>query len=652
MTRLGRGSHAVAIASFGLTLLLAFASRVCPAAERNQDKLYGFVVYVFDEDHTNGESLDAFPLIKSLGAGWVQGEAGGIGVRTQAIVWDEVVPWDGTGETPDLRNPDNYHYESLAWIDDALSRGLDVVTSIETGKSGWTDNTSCTIAPNCPPKDWNQWYRFVHQVVRHFGTKGVSRFKSTEEACLDWNYFGGSKEDMYGDGTRVTITDADGRPKEVMAGIVPVAQLATHDANPGAIFAVGSAAGGGPILPLNHLLELYNQRIVGVPPAEWPAVWDEVRAQARESYDIDLSGFTAQQVENNRCRQFVEQSVKYPETYDAYGIHLYDQFRDTWGFMTSEGFTRAMFYVRSALPPDKPLWVTGTGILAGNLPAWNPYQEETPERVAHHLLRTLVGAYASGVEWITYSSLGNPAAGCTPSDLCDTSLYGYRNYPYRNEAAGTFSMMARLFPTKDSFSYVCTVQADTASSQFGACRSGWQGDFESSANAVIHKFRVAPGPAPLRSSGYVAAGWCLDMDPGQKGQPWSFDNTSCPAAVSLDRISDPLGIADGDHVAVFGYGGNLLGSGVAGPGSSLTVIFDEAPFVLVWGPDWDRDGIPDVADNCPTTQNADQRDDFPPGTEILVGLHNPAIDAPDGVGYVCDRLPSLSNLDLRIRKAR
>ena len=73
-----------------------------------------------------------------------------------------------------------------------------------------------------------------------------------------------------------------------------------------------------------------------------------------------------------------------------------------------------------------------------------------------------------------------------------------------------------------------------------------------------------------------------------------------------------------------------LGIGGYYPGSGLPCNLATGTWDVVYEevPDGDNDGIPDVADNCPTTVNSDQLD-----------------TDGDGIGDACDNCPNNANHD-------
>ena len=600
--------------------------------DEKADNYYGFVVYDWD----GKESLnDSFPLIKSLGAGWVQAEAPLM--QTKSISWASVESEDGVY---------NFDIDELAWINDADAEGLNMVLTIDTGHDnpfwGFEDTYSpwvkcesggalpgCNCVPDSDKDGWNKWYQFVYHVVQHFdgsleGVPEVRHFQSINEAALECGWWGGfydgSKEEMYGGGTKVPINRncQDCAPLEIDAGIVPIAHLATHDANPNAIFALG-AVSGGLGYPFAHLNEKYQeykngkfrwfQRLLKIWEIETLAKKYNFHKSFRQIEAMLNSDFISHEVE------FIEQSLKYSEHYDAYAFHLYDSNPSYAGWMMPEGFTEAMLYVADRVAPlNIPVWLNGTGVL-GNL--WNPYNGQMKAQVAYHALKTLVGSYAAGIDWLTYTSLSNPAQNCSQQERCDTGFYGYANYPYRNEAADTFSMMARVFPSKDSFEY--------------------ENRFSPQQDVMLYKFHLANDE--LGAEGYAAAGWALDETPTDPG---NFVNSDCPKAIDLASV---LAVPANTNVAVYKYNGELAECRYTGTPSTLPVTFSEAPFLITWGTDLDEDCVPDMSDNCPFIANPDQTDADPGQGEIIIGAANSTIDAPDGVGLACDNCPFISNPD-------
>jgi len=666
-----------------LGILFALYPKYAESSDMKNENYYGFVVYTWDED---APVDDAYLVAKSLGAGWIQAE--GPNVLSQSIVWEEVVPFPaGLNPDPDpgdpnyesdmasrldyLMNIDNYTFDTLSWVQEAMQEDLKVMLTINTGggsfsgPTGWTEG--CATWNDCVPISWNEWFQFVYQVVKYFdgsaeGGPEVTYFKSTEEAADFIQYWGGTEQELFGGNGPVEVM-LDGVTTEVWEqGVVPIAYLAVKQANVdrslnGSIEAryVVGAVNGGLAYPYAHLVE-YHDALRGSEAQKWAAT----KAYASEVYNIDLTGsFDIRSLRYSAGRRFFEQSlISFPEYdnnngffYDIYAIHLYDSNLFTAlgvgkGAMTDKGFTRAMFYMQDRLTPEIPLWVTGTGILSSTH-LWNPYQVNTTKRVAYHEMRTLAGAYASRVEWFTYSFLGNPADPCTQGeDGCNTSLYGRKNYPYRNDAADTFSMMARIFPTRDAFEYDCTLQGSVQQAgdpTFGSCSGSWEGEFDAPSNVVLHKFRLQPDEMG-GEQGMAVVGWCRDMIPEPRNQSYVFDNNGCSdTAIRNVAISDlyaALGIPSETSITLYDYLGQP--QEICNTTTDMNIPFGEAPFLFAWGQNTlDSDCVPDVIDNCPQDDNASQAEDA--SEQFLSQQTGLGIIAPDGLGDTCDNCPAASN---------
>jgi hypothetical protein len=582
---------------------------------------HGFVVYTWDEDPVQWD-YEVFALARALGAGWIQAE--GPLMLSESAHWGRLVSNPGA----DLDDPASYDFDRLAWVEAATEAGLDVVLTLSTGNdqpnwntySPWVDcswtpqNIIWENACNCLPRDWNEWYRFVFQVVRHFnGVNGPSvRVFQTigEPGNVEGQYFQGSAEEMYGGGRDVTITRHDGTEMTLSAAVVPVTRLAVHDANPIAQIAIGAPYGGVEGSALAAVNELYSQLSEGgftdleklqvVEEANRygfffvPVLWwfEEVTFQDIETWLFDGTNNPAK-----RGREFVEVSIRQAHSYDIYGFHLYDSDYRRYGWLGSRGIARAMAYIGEKLGGSKPVWVNGTG-LWGNL-----YHDENQARSAYHLIQTLVGSYAAGMDGLTYTGISDGILLTGP-----ISLYENRFDPSpprgRHEAAGAFSLLARLFPVAGSFELLGEFTPDPPDD-----------------DVLLYAFRLRR--ALPQATGFAAIGWCLDEEPDPYTE-LSFDNPDCPKPIDVGPY---LGVPPGTELVVYNYDGSLM------PGETRTdtiLTFAEAPFVMIWGDDTDGDRIPDVGDNCPRFFNPDQSD-----TGDRIELDGELLEAPDGVGDAC-----------------
>jgi hypothetical protein len=542
---------------------------VQPETREGSQNYYGFVVYLGDE----AEPLDdGLLLIKSLGANWIQSE--GPNVMSRSATWGLIEP-----------SPGQFDFSSVAWVDTARANGVGVLLTVDTGHDEpsqpfYNPYVVCdrsipgaVFPTNCVPKDYNHFYQFVYEVVRHFdGSDGLPPclyFQSQNEIGSP-RYFLGRKEDVYGGGETVVINRNNNLGAlEVPAAWIPVAALATHDANPNARFVAGACTDGGGY-PWAHLIEAYQN---GATPQELSAI--------ASTYNINKDGQSIiEEIQaGQRQGEFCLYSFGKQEYYDIYATHWYH----TAGW---QGFAQSMRYVKQKMSQRRtPVWVTGTGLL------WITLGEDF---TAEYLVKTLVSAYQTEVDWFDYSFLTDVAWPML-------GLYTKPDYRTRHKAADAFSLLASLFRSRDSFE-VMPVVAPTS-------------------DVLLYGFTLKHE----ETAGGVLIGFCKDNALG------------CPKSLYIGQSMDIFWEED---YAMFGFDGKIEASGCNGVPQEVT--FAQKPFILVFGESADGDCIPDIVDNCPNVPNEDQTD-APPSGEIIVGQVNKAIFAPDGVGLACDNCPCLSN---------
>ncbi len=498
------------------------------------------------------------------------------------------------------------------WIDGAAAYDMKVLLTINTGHdndSGEADLEN-TYSPyvtcpdvgyevsrsvNCVPNDFNQWYQFVYAVVQHFdgkhGAPRITHFQSMNEVG-GLNFYHGTKEEMYGGGETAIIQRNDGRgDKEIPAAWIPVAYTAAHDANPDAVFVAGACTDGSGY-PWANLHEAYES-----------GATDQALQDLAASYHVFLSAsqikgnfddFLSKKPQGAMCLQ----SFEYPEYYDIYATHWYHP-------TTHVGFAQAMAYVVDRIGDTKPVWVTGTGLFGGT--DLSDLAANT-RATAMNLFKSAAGAYAAGVSWFDINFFADVVL------FPKIGLYTSPSYVERYPAADAFSLLTRVFPRPEMFSFV--------------------GKHAPEEDVVLWEFQIAR--EDMGAEGHVAIGWCLDETP--KNLLSSYHNPDCPKAIDL---AEELRIPNGTPIAVYDMAGNLIHDGCT---DNPAITFDEEPFLISWGASTDGDCIPEISDNCPTVANEDQLDDGDEG-EIIVGKENQRIDAPDGVGYACDNCPTISNRD-------
>jgi len=173
------------------------------------------------------------------------------------------------------------------------------------------------------------------------------------------------------------------------------------------------------------------------------------------------------------------------------------------------------------------------------------------------LLQTLTAAYRAGVDWIAPTYLTGDGIGLYTTGLEE-----------RLEAADTFSMMADIFPTADSFDFLSeTVEGD----------------------AVLYEFRLNGQEPGLDRHAMIA--WCLDDEPWNPG---SFTNPECSNATPQPVDWTPFvgGLTHGS-ITVHDYKGIVLShvdcDGQPGCTAQSPCVDDitEAPVVITWISDYD-----------------------------------------------------------------
>jgi len=550
---------------------------------------YGFVPM-------NGDNPSIiYSLISSTGAGWVQAE----GVMSLGIVatWPLVEP-----------SPGIYDFSSLDWISPATEAGLNILLSINTGhnyplvKEGKnyveaiykSDYVTCDFpneepldSVNCPPKDYNHWYQFVYAVAQHFdgfhGAPLVTHFQSMNEAG-GLNFYRGSPDSMYGGEKTVIIHRNDGRGDiEIPAAWIPVASLAVHDANKNARFVAGACTDGGGY-PWANFIEAYN---AGASQSQLETLIAEYGMSSNltpQKVITTIANDDESDKRGYRQGKYCLQSFNYPQYYDIYAAHWYWKYDSHW----IKTWMRALAYIRGRIGEEKPLWVTGVGGLIPFVP-----KEEREKTCAIFLFNAMAANYAAGADWFDYTFF-------TDGLVC--GLYGGLNYANRYASADLFSFLARLFPSRDSFSYENIGSSPTD----------------------INFYQFSINHSSSKSVGHAALGWC-------------FPNTGNTCSKEVD-LAGLISFSSGDAFAVFDYRGKMIEHECGWFPSSYTITQD--PIIMVWGQSADGDCIPDIADNCPTVPNEEQEE----GDEFL-NRNYPSINAPDGIGSACDNCKSFSNRD-------
>ena len=256
-----------------------------------------------------------------------------------------------------------------------------------------------------------------------------------------------------------------------------------------------------------------------------------------------------------------------------------------------------MAYIGDQFRGIKPAWVNGTG-LWGNL-----YTEEQEARSAYHLIQTLVGSYAAGMVGLTYTGISDAILLPSPVSLIENRLDPDPPRAW-HEAAGAFSIMARIFPDVLSFEFEGEIVPDPPDT-----------------DVVLYTFHLTRVDPPAQ--GYATIGWCIDEVPDPYNA-LSFDNPDCPKEID---VSSYLNLPPGTDLTVYRFNGELAPGGCT---QDPILSFDEAPFLVTWGDDTDLDCIPDVSDNCPEVFNPDQLD-----TGDVVTVDGQLLEAPDGRGNAC-----------------
>jgi hypothetical protein len=525
--------------------------------------------------------------MRAVGAGWAQAE--GPLTMTRGAAWGIIQP----------HSLDEHDWSSLDWVARADEAGLEVLLGISSGHDDpglgcycpWVDcqgASGVVASTRCPPVSYQEWYQFAHDVAQHFdgahGAPEVRTFMSTGENDDAASYWTASAEAYYGGGETVVIERNDGRgPIELPRAQLPVLYQGLHDGNPEAVVVMGcSSAWRG--YSWSHLRAMIDG---GDSPGA-------VEAQAR-AYGLALSHAAildrlASDPEVVRSVAFFDASLTLPQYYDVYAVHFY----------APAGYVDAMKYVLGRLGEagiDRPVWNTGeSAVLIAD-----PVTLE--QRHAYLHIRRIVASHALGLDWHDVSLLVDvPLAGgglyASPS--------GGLDYPQRNPLADAFSFLARRLPSRRE---VSSLEVDAP--------------FE---DTQVYAFRVASGwPA---SSGFLAAGWCVDECPANT---LGWCNADCPKSAEIGSI---LGVEEEDARAWLDFRGRLVDARCTG--SAVEVSFDEAPFFVAWGADADGDCVPDVVDNCPLSANPDQAN---AEDESLAGQGNSAIPAPDHLGDACDPRP-------------
>ena len=230
-----------------------------------------------------------------------------------------------------------------------------------------------------------------------------------------------------------------------------------------------------------------------------------------------------------------------------------------------------MAYIGDQFRGIKPAWVNGTG-LWGNL-----YTEEQEARSAYHLIQTLVGSYAAGMVGLTYTGISDAILLPSPVSLIENRLDPDPPRAW-HEAAGAFSMMARIFPEVRG-------------------HSSWR--WRSSRTRPTTTWCCTP---------FTCHGRILRP---RDTRPSAGVSTRCPNRTTPSpsttrtvrkRLTSAryLDLPQGTDLAVYRYTGELATGGCT---QDPFITFDEAPILIAWGDDTDGDCIPDVSDNCPVGFN-------------------------------------------------
>jgi len=515
---------------------------------------------------------------------------------SQGISWGVIQP----------EQLDEYDWSSVSWTEATDAEGVNILLSVSPGHDGrlvanyskWVDcNNAGTTWPtcNCPPSDYQDWYEFARAVAEHFdGNHGAPRilYFMSEGENDDVHYWLGSAEEMYGGAGTVTIDRAGGLGQiELPAALLPVFWQGIKDGNPQAQVVAGACTawrGYG----WSQLAEMIA---AGAPEAD-------VVAQARQygltqSYQA-LAAAVANNAEVMRSVEFFHASLAYPQYFDILAAHFY----------APHGYRDGITYLRqkmAQLGVDKSVWMTGEGRVFS--------ADENGDRLSADChLRRIIYSHALGLAWHDLSCLVDIIfVGCC--GIYDLPTDG-TDYPSRHPFADTFRLLTQVLPTAAS-----TAPLPVTSPLPGT---------ELYAFDIFHPTTGYQGGA--------AAGWC---------------STTCPEYAALGRwcaegcptpemdLAAVLGISTDAAAVVLDHYGAVTSASCQGYAPAM---FDEAPFIVVWGPDQDGDGSPDILDNCPTVPNSGQENS---STESISGHGNPAIPAPDWLGDACDPCPENGNPD-------
>ncbi|MFC1852237.1 thrombospondin type 3 repeat-containing protein [candidate division CSSED10-310 bacterium] len=574
---------ALTLAVMSMQVVVLELRPVWASESQNYNNYYGFVSYLLDE----AEPLDdAFTVIKRVGGGWAQAE-GPITFTTSAH-WGNI----------QLVSLTEYDWSSLEWTNRATAAGLCILLNVSSGHDQmgmesycpWVDCQAASgiaSSTRCPPLDYQQWYEYAYEVARHFdgssGAPEIRYFMSTGENDDSPEYWIATKEEYYGGGDLVTITRKNGLGTvEIYAAQLPVLYLGIKDGNSQAKVVMGcSSAYRG--YAWTHIKEKIDQ---GCPEQE----------VVEQAYQYGLNQTYSQIVTNIssdpaiiRSIAFFYQSLLFPEYYDIFAIHYYGP----------AGYKDAVNFVCSKLADagiTKEIWNTGEGkVILGT-------SDLSERRNAYLHLERILTSQTAGFSWHDTSFLVDFVFS-GPSGLYGRSAGGL-DYPVRHYLANTFSFLSHILPEKNSATPVSVTPPE--------------------ADTELLVFQVQNS----RGTGSLAGGWCLDECP-QNVLVWC--NIDCPKTHELNAL---LGIGSSEARALFDFTGTIISATCSG---ETTVTFDEAPFLLAWGPDRDGDCVPDIIDNCPDTFNPGQENN---PLEAIMGNGNPAIPAPDFLGDLCDPCPS------------
>jgi len=325
---------------------------------------------------------------RSTGAKWLRmwrGDGGAVWGDIQPVSLDSFV-WD----------------DQDRWIRWADSCGFNIMLTVRTNKCKWVDTThipeldSLNFAfgdVSYPPKNYQDWYNFVYAVASRYDGNTPDplrpgkflpevRYYETQ-AEPDWGYWYGTKEayfDLF----------------------VPTFVRAVRDANPNAVIIGPSFTGYGIALAAiqemvdsgidtSVIIDFYRTHLEYDPEGydAWgnpkPVNWDTVQAK--------LNDYT-----NRWAIRFVQYSYKDSSLYDKRGFHDYESWRTSPILIDYEKRWMAHYGY------SRPLWWTELGHF--DYRWWTSIPQ--PEAAAR-TWKKIINGFSSGVEWICYSVMLQPA---------------------------------------------------------------------------------------------------------------------------------------------------------------------------------------------------------------------------------------------------